>query len=607
MALVPLFHLSGCNLFSEDDKIGALNKKKRPADTADFVASNSDDTLTGNDKHSANVDEFDGGIETIQVYAEMFDALSSEAKQQLYNRFRRRYTHPFCASAHQKYCQVSHILEQILLHPGGVSVDIRSKIKQYLKYLWLYGGNQHPDTGERIRPMFIPGELGAATQIALRNGADIDLSSVKNVALDANNIEQLEALLSDIRPYIFGDAGEGDSGDKNDLDTSKNTSADTPPGNGSNSNTDTTEVPSARPTVANENGADMLYFTDVNFAGILAKLDNLATYCDQKVREVGGTKSTAAMRPGIPFAVGYILDLPASRSPLVPVDSEALGLGIASMTADPVDDRTTRVLWLNIDEAFELAIGRRVSEAFSTSASDLKKRRERRHLVSVAYHALRNLVGYGADGTENKAEDWLSQRLGNNNTLFEELRADLAVLYLAFDVAVQHTGLIPDEATRNALLSEYLMSTVEQIGAGGNIDTNVGLKTRLIVLNFLIQSGAVAAKAVQPGEYEISVSDYNAIRTPVIQLLGRVRNIRFFGDNVKATQLVTDFGYIAPGWRDGMVRRFKALQLPQSAALILPIIEKHKASAGNKSAVYSIRTPKGFFARNIELAAFAVH
>ena len=59
-------------------------------------------------------------------------------------------------------------------------------------------------TGERTRPRFIPGQLAAAAQAALRNGADLDLPEVKGKGLAATRVEELEMLLDLVRPSIFG-------------------------------------------------------------------------------------------------------------------------------------------------------------------------------------------------------------------------------------------------------------------------------------------------------------------------------------------------------------------------------------------------------------------
>ncbi|MBN2718866.1 MAG: hypothetical protein JXX14_23675 [Deltaproteobacteria bacterium] len=578
--------IASCGSPAEDDK--ARRRTDGTPDSApkkSFLSdeSPSPDTL----QNKPQTHEFTDDFFVLSVGAEMFDSLPLDQKSSLYKTFRHRYAHRNCAAAKQQYCQVRHILEQIMLHPSGVSVGIREKIKRYLKYLWLFGGNQHPVTHAPLRPTFIPGELGAATQIALKNGAGIDLSAVANAPLEANNIEQLETLLTNIRPYIFG---PGVSGCDKQNDSACDSVADGAP---------------PVEAVATAQSAPV-FFEDSNFALMLDKLRGRADYCDQKVREVGGTKSTAARRPEIPFVAGHILDLPDGQSPLVQTASDILALGMVSEASVGDAATATRILWLNVNEAFESRFGQRVAEAFSLNRDVYRDRIAHRQLVSVAYHGLRNLVGYGADGTENKAADWLLNRLGENHVLLAELRADLAALYLAYDEEVQKTGLVPNVKTRDALLAEYLFSVVEQIGAGGDVGQDMSLKTRLMVLNFLTDAGVVSARATRPGYYEISIADYDALKNPLIQLLGKVRNVRFFGDPVKAAALVDELGHMPPGWQKGMVAQFNSLGVPRAMALVLPVIEKSPGTNGSASPLISIRTPNRFFDRNIDVASFAV-
>ena len=543
---------------------------------------------------SKEISEFKGNIAAVPVAAQMFDSLSAKEKSDLYIRFRKKYRQRVCPGADLKYCRVIHVLEQILANASGVSVNIRNKIKGYLTQLWLYGTNINPDSGARVRPLFIPGELGAATQIALKNGAAIDLSEVADVPLEANNIEQLEALLAEIRPYIFGDRNDGSDGDGSDSSSGSDSGADTD----GQMDTDANRHP-APPAKQG-----WLYFEDVNFSPILERLQVLAGYCDNRVREVGGKKSTAAMQPPVPFIAGHLLDMPLNQSPMIQTGTDISALGSASMV--PTADGTDRVhvLWLNVNEAFEKAIGVRLAKQFSPSRAVSKNRIEHRQLVSVAYYALRDLVGFGADGTENKPSDWLSGRLGENNRLLAELRADLAALYLAYDPEVKTTGLIPDLPTRNALVDEYLISVLEQMAAGGDPAEELGLRVRLMVLNYLLEVGVVVATVKSPGEYRIAVPDYEAVKPAVVQLLGRVRSIRFFGDNGKATALIASLKNAPAGWKKGLQRKYGAAGLPKYLVYLFPILEKQAGDREGTSAI--VLTPTGrLFDRNIALAKLA--
>lgn len=552
--------------------------------------SNSSDTLGD----SKEMFEFKGDIVSIPVRAQMFESLSAKEKSALYDHFRKKYRQRICPGSDLKYCRVIHVLEQILANASGVSVNIRNKIRTYLTQLWLYGANVNPDSGVRVRPLFIPGELGAATQIALKNGAAIDLSEVADVPLEANNIEQLEALLAEIRPYIFGDRNGDSDTDGSDSSSDGDTGAD------ADGNTDTDATRRQAPPAKQ----GWLYFEDVHFKPILEQLSVLAGYCDNKVREVGGKKSTAAMQPPVPFIAGHLLDMPLNQSPMIQAGTDISAFGSASMvrTADGTD--RVHVLWLNVNEAFESAIGVRLAKQFSPSRAVSKNRMEHRQLVSVAYFALRDLVGFGADGTENKPSDWLSGRLGENNRVLEELRADLVALYLAYDPEVKSTGLIPDLQTRNALLDEYLISVLEQMAAGGDPGQMLGLRVRLMVLNYLLEAGVVVATAKSPGEYRISVPDYEAVRPAVIRLLGRVRSIRFFGDNGKATALIESLKNVPAGWKKGLQRKYGVAGLPKYVVYLFPILEKQ---AGDKEGTSRIvLTPsERLFDRNIALAKLA--
>lgn len=523
-------------------------------------------------------------IGLLKVNAVGFVALSSDKKRSIYTQFAQSAAQSSCLQRHVEdvmYCQVVNMIEEIFLHPNGVSLGIKKKLKTYLTQLWLHEGNRHRLTEEHIAPSFIPGELGAATQLAIRNGADIDVSAAQNVPLDANNIEQLEALLNDIRPYIF--ASKVDEPDKSN------------PTSSHQRDTDSADVGN-REKFTDSSLRSVVYYEDARYAGILEKLRNKADYFDKKVREVGGTKSTAARRPGRRLVAAQVLDARGTLGPYIDVERDLFGMGLTSLTNDELC-----LLWLNVNETFETHVGQKLSHTFSSTKTDATLRISRRQLVSVAYYAVRELVGFGLDGTQNKESDWLAKRLGENASIVEALRADLAVLYLGFDPQMKQVGLLPDDDTRNALLLEYLVSTLESIAARRSPGELPFLMAKMMVLNYLVAAGVVKVVTRSPGEIYLSISDFEALRTPLIQMLGKVRNIRFFGDGIKADALVNQYGFVQAGWSRGLQARFDQLEMTHFFGVVFPVLEITGTSRSNSKV--SIKSPRSFYERQISISA----
>lgn len=607
--------VTGVLLGSVGCKNDASTPKKTASDNAvhrKLAGGSADGTLVEENENSGPAQV--GGYTILPVTAPGFERLSKDQKKTLYDQFRRQHGSGNCVSnntgSHDvHYCRVRRILEQIMLHPGGISVDIRHKVKAYLIQLWLHGSNINRITGKKSRATFIPGELGAATQLAIGNGADIDVSKAQNVPLDANNIEQLEALLQEIRPYIFDSlSGKNSAGNHRRLDsegggkTGKDTT--TSPLRGvspSMVGAESAETSAALeiPTTSSEYEDLLLYIEDPKFTDILKKLSKKAEFLDKKVREVGGAKSTATRVISPSLVVAQILHVGGDTGPIIEDAQDLLGFGASSLSGNQ------RILWLNVNEAFENHAGTAIARAFSASETMAQLRIERRQLVSVAYHALRQLAGFGADGTENKASDWLEKRLGENYLLFQELRADLAALYLCFNEEIRTTGLIPDKFTRNAVLAEYLMSALESIAAGVNPNEHAFLMARMVVLNYLIADGVVNAKSKGAGHLSVSIPNYGALRTSIVQLLGKVRNIRFFGDGAKAAELLNQFAYVQAGWTKELQRRFAKLHLGSRYGVLLPLLSKQSESKGALKATDAdivLTMPRSLYERQMTLA-----
>ncbi|MBN2342363.1 MAG: hypothetical protein JXX29_18620 [Deltaproteobacteria bacterium] len=531
----------------------------------------------------------------LPVDVPVFERLSSEEKRDLYTRFRRQHRNTGCTGEHVDYCRVRHILEQVLRHPGGISLDIRHKIKAYLLQLWVFGSNVHPITQQIVRPTFIPGELGAATQHAIQNGADIDVSAAANVPLEANNIEQLEALLTEVRPYIFGVRDGFDGSDtaavpreeaQSDTDNSA-AAAD------SDSSSNATPLMQSMP----------IYVVDPNFSTMLQKLYQLVDFLDKKVREVGGTKSTAA-RADVPLLrVAHLIDLPNGSSPLISDTEDLFGFGVTGMVSDEFG-RIHPVLWLNVNEAFEHQVGERLTSAFSGTRSASERRTQRRQLVSVAYHALRQIAGFGKDGTENKSDTWLTERLGTHFDVISELRADLAALYLSYNEELPAIGVLPDDATRNALFDEYLHSPLEAIAGGFRPEQHPRIMARMIVLNYLIAENVVSVEVDGDNRLRLHVADYAKLKTPVVQLLGRVRNIRFFGDGGKAGTLIEQYAFVQAGWKKRLRDQFENMNISSRYLMLLPVLEVESNSSRDSKVPSSVqlRKPRTVYDRYISLS-----
>jgi hypothetical protein len=172
------------------------------ADASDTEAAQPED-----DKVDTSVSKIEkvGPIDIVPVEVREFKKLSLSAKKRIYH-------HTLAALEgdavyYHQLGPMNIVIKRVLdgIEEAGtkVPVQLRRKIEPYSKLFMIHHGNYDSATGEKILPIFIPGELAAATQIAINAGIDLGLDDFRGAELGANKLEQLEAFLAAIRPWIF--------------------------------------------------------------------------------------------------------------------------------------------------------------------------------------------------------------------------------------------------------------------------------------------------------------------------------------------------------------------------------------------------------------------
>src|ERR1700676_526076 len=72
------------------------------------------------------------------------------------------------------------LLEGIWTHPEGIEADTLEKIRRYTKQVWIQHGNYNQDSSRKFLPEFTSAELRAASQLALKNGANFGVKTEKD-------------------------------------------------------------------------------------------------------------------------------------------------------------------------------------------------------------------------------------------------------------------------------------------------------------------------------------------------------------------------------------------------------------------------------------------
>ncbi len=548
-------------------------------------------TGSGEDVHDASTGEFasehkEGGVEKLgdvwilPVEVKGFEKLDLLQKKKVYERYESALKEDdlFYRNNDPQSMRTRIMLEQILLNDKGVPPSIRRKIRSYTVSFWLNRGAVDVPGERCLRPRFIPGELAAAAQQALRNGAVMDLPTMTG-NLGATRIQELEALLSAVRPGIFCESNQGKE-----------------PGGDAGADI---QAPQTDSLQEDRSVGEIVGIENAGQAGVFASLEKKAVVLDRLVRSVGGKKSASPRRPSrSPRSV----DVVSATGAYGPIPSGSINIYRRGAWIDSM--RTGALYMSNLEASFERFVGSTIVEEFSSSAQVLARRKKWRKTSRIAVFALRLIAGSASDGTEKKPAGWLRTRLLETHDVIAQMRADLAALYLVASDHVRKTGLVPDEECAHAVYDEYVCGVFEQSASGIGTDEAGFLASRAVV-GKLIESRAVEVVTAEDdsGRLFPIIVNYDIVEETIEKLLAKVRKIRFAGDRPVAKALLDSASQAYdPKWAKHFTGRWKALELPSKVAFLYPLIEQVRDGEG---AVVDIRLvkPAAFVDRQLTLAA----
>lgn len=517
--------------------------------------------------------------------------------------------------------RVKTILDGISQYSKGVDGTLLDKITPYARRFYLNYGPIDQWSGRRIRPTFIPGELAAATQMAMKAGANLGVEEFEGADLGANRLEQLEAFLGSVRPVIFGQV------------TPRLPTAKTGEGQGA-----PPEAPGSHPDLqepvwlCNLNGplrAALPLLKDPEEKRLVESLLSSSEEADQpelsayfKRWLAGRAKVSLALAAGqeptvlvgirddeqsailsrVGDEVAYFeRNLPGNagfrrlRKDIVKSNIGVYNLIVATGAAGHASRIWHTVLpfrlgleglpqrsmiFSNLLDAAEGVYGDRVISAFSYDDETRYRRTKWRSAGTRAFLALKHVLGYSAGVKKTNAPVGQMPKPLNAGDeaplrLLDELRSDLVALYYSGDSRVIELGLVPEEECGVAILDEYTSGLIERSVSHGlmpNLPEETVIAQR-IVIRYAIEKGA-AEVSQKDGHVYARVVDAAALKGAVSSLLGEVIRISAAGDTASLKALEEQYGRpIREVWKKDAMERFEALDLPAKLAFVYPALK----------------------------------
>ncbi len=239
--------------------------------------------------------------------------------------------------------------------------------------------------------------------------------------------------------------------------------------------------------------------------------------------------------------------------------------------------------------AFADVQGDKVTDEFAYSPEEKARAAKYGGLANDLFTAMHEVIGHGSGMVSPKLTHEPAYYIKEYYSTLEETRADLMALWNFWDPKLIQMGAIPNQEVAKEAYDREARSALTQlheVPTGDTIEEDHRRGTQLIV-NYIRdkEPGAIEVKE-RGGKVYMVVADYAKMRHGVGQLLAELMRIKAEGDYDAAKALISKYGiHFNTEWRDQVVQRYKALNLPTSWAGINPELTLHKGTNGKPDSV----------------------
>jgi dipeptidyl-peptidase-3 len=251
--------------------------------------------------------------------------------------------------------------------------------------------------------------------------------------------------------------------------------------------------------------------------------------------------------------------------------------------------------------------GAKAAEEFSSSEAEIERARKYSDRAENLFTAMHEVIGHGSGRLAPKLTQEPAHYLKEYYSTLEEARADLMALWNFWDPKLVEMGAMPnDDVAKAAYESEARAALLQlhEVPTGDTVEEDHRRGTQLIV-NFIRDKTGSIEPIVRGGKVYMVVTDYQKMRQGVGMLLGELMRIKAEGDYDALKSLITNYGvHFNTAWRDQVVARYKALNLPNYWAGINPDLELHKRADGQMEGV-EISYPRDMVKQQLRYAEIA--
>ena len=332
----------------------------------------------------------------------------------------------------------------------------------------------------------------------------------------------------------------------------------------------------------------MVSFVDLKINQVMKSIANLAQYFEEKMPWDDKYKKRDITAP-VANAVTLLLGV-GGEGPI-----SVLGINLPNAQNIRETYGSKNFILTNVSGVRYKLDADKTTKEFALTEEEVKLDQLLGEKADLLHTTLHEILGHGSGRVSQRLKKDPAEYLQEYYSSLEEARSDLVALWHIFDEKLMNLAGI-DRKCGEVLYRSYTradlirLRTVKQ---GDRLEMDHA-RGRHMIVSYLMDNAKVIDVVERDGKVYLNVNDIYRMRQVLGELLSLVMRIKAEGDYGEAKKLVERYGIkINPDWRDQVMRRAEAIDLPDHYAFIMPELELVKNKSGEIEDV-KISYPRDF-------------
>ncbi len=319
----------------------------------------------------------------------------------------------------------------------------------------------------------------------------------------------------------------------------------------------------------------MVCFVDRKINRVMENIARLAEYFEGKTPWDDKYKKKNITAP-VANAVNVLIGI-GGEGPIPP-------LGVSLPNAQNIREKysSKNFILSNVSSIIHHLSSEKATQEFALTDEEIELEKlwgEKADLLETTLH---EILGHGSGKVSEKLTKDPHDYLREFYSSLEEARADLLALWHIFDEKLMEIAGI-DERCGEALYRYYARADLLRLRAvktGDRLEKDHA-RARHMIINYLREKCGVIETVEKNGKVYLKVRDIQKMRQGVGELLSLIMRIKAEGDHQEAKELMEKYGIkINTRWRDQVIKRAEAIDLPDHYAFVMPELEAIKEQSG---------------------------